>query len=265
MDFSTRSSGEYGSPSPRRQRPDVRVGLCGFTMAMTKYASQFPVVEIQSIFYDPPADAALLRWRDATGPEVEYTMKVWQLVTHPASSPTYRRAKRNGEPPLDAGFFQDSEAVAHGWARSVACANVLGATAMLFQCPASFSPDPVNVQRLRRFMERIERPKTSRLVWEPRGPAWVVEHSLAEAICKDLDLVYALDPFVTPISNCGPIYWRLHGVGGWHSSYTDADLDELHCTLAASGASGPAYVFFNNIPRVNDARRFRALLETTPG
>lgn len=37
----------------------VRVGLCGFSMAMRSYASQFPVVEVQSTFYDPPSTASI--------------------------------------------------------------------------------------------------------------------------------------------------------------------------------------------------------------
>jgi uncharacterized protein YecE (DUF72 family) len=30
----------------------VRVGLCGFTMAMEDYAMHFPVVEVQNTFYE---------------------------------------------------------------------------------------------------------------------------------------------------------------------------------------------------------------------
>ena len=55
------------------------------------------------------------------------------------------------------GFFRDSAAVAEGWHRSVQCATVLNATALLFQCPASFAPDRENVEQMRRIFERIER------------------------------------------------------------------------------------------------------------
>src|ERR687897_1305215 len=75
----------------------ARVGLCGFTMAMEDYALHFPVVEVQHTFYEPPHDEVIRRWLVHTPRTLEYTIKVWQLVTHAANSPTYRRMKR----PLD--------------------------------------------------------------------------------------------------------------------------------------------------------------------
>ena len=107
---------------------------------MRTYARDFPVVEIQGTFYDPPPDATMRKWLAATGPGLEYTMKVWQLVTHPATSPTYRRMKHALDASSAPGWFRDSAGVQEGWRRSVECASVLSATAMLFQCPASFAP-----------------------------------------------------------------------------------------------------------------------------
>src|SRR5918993_4204654 len=104
-------------------------------MSMEDYALHFPVVEIQNTFYDPPRDIFMQRWRSVTAPSLEYTMKVWQLVTHAAGSPTYRRMKRALPPGSEPGFFRDSPAVAEGWTRSLECARILRATAMLFQCP----------------------------------------------------------------------------------------------------------------------------------
>lgn len=63
---------------------NVRVRLCGFTISMKRYARHFPVVEVQNTFYDPPLNATLSKWRTITPPRFEYTMKVWQLVTHAA-------------------------------------------------------------------------------------------------------------------------------------------------------------------------------------
>jgi len=229
----------------------VRVGLCGFSMAMARYP--FPVVEVQSTFYEPPRDNVMEKWPRS----VEYTMKVWQLVTHAATSPTYRRMKRppRGQP----GFFRDTAAVREGWRRSVECAQLLRATAMLFQCPASFGPEPDNVDRMRSFFERIERP-AARLLWEPRGAAWVAQRKLATALCRDLDLVYVVDPFVTVPVARHPVYWRLHGIGGARYSYDDAELQRLREMLIDARPGAPAYVMFNNLPRIADARRFSQLL-----
>lgn len=46
----------------------VKIGLCGFTIAMGKYSSHFPVVEVQQTFYQPPAETVMRRWRASTDP-----------------------------------------------------------------------------------------------------------------------------------------------------------------------------------------------------
>ena len=234
---------------------DVRVGLCGFTMAMEDYALHFPVVEIQNTFYEPPSNHVLQRWLTVTPPSLEYTMKVWQLVTHARNSPTYRRLKTPLSTEAQPGLFRDSEAVQDGWRRSLECARILRATAMLFQCPASFTPDEENVRRMRRFFERIDRPE-ARLLWEPRGAAWVRERSLALSLCHDLALVHVVDPFVTTPEPGHPVYWRLHGVSGPRHTYTEGELKQLSEWLQRVDAPGSAYVMFNNMPRVADAKRF---------
>jgi uncharacterized protein YecE (DUF72 family) len=238
----------------------VRTGLCGFTMSMQDYARYFPVVEVQNTFYEPPRDALMKKWLAATPPSLEYTMKVWQLVTHGPKSPTYRRMKRPLSARDEPGFFRESAAVEEGWHRSVECANVLAATAMLFQCPASFGPDAENVRRMRRFFERIQRPR-ARLLWEPRGAAWVARRDLALSLSLDLDVVYVVDPFVTKPARGHAVYWRLHGFGGARNSYTDEQLQELHHMLLDAEHSGPAYVLFNNLPRVGDAKRLLRILK----
>ena len=232
---------------------ELRVGLCGFTIALADYPRRFPVVEVQQTFYEPPADATLAKWR-ANAPALEYTMKVWQLVTHAATSPTYRRAKdplhRSGE----CGGFRDSALVMHGWRRSVECASLLSASAMLFQTPASFGPERGNVERMRAFFARIERP-AARLMWEPRGARWTAERGLARALCDELGLVHVVDPFVTPPAPADVVYWRLHGAGAPRHAHDDAQLRDLHAMVGRC-TRGPAYVMFNHLPRVADAERF---------
>ena len=238
---------------------NVRIGLCGFTMAIEDYALYFPVVEIQHTFYEPPRDDVMRRWLAQTPPALEYTMKVWQLVTHAANSPTYRKMKSGLAAGAEPGAFRDSAAVQEGWRRSVECARLLGATAMLFQCPASFTPTEENIDRMRRFFERIDRPQ-ARLLWEPRGAAWVKERGLALSLCRDLDLVHVVDPFVTAPEPGHPVYWRLHGISGPRHSYADPQLEQLRTMLDRAAGPDPSYVMFNNLPRVGDAKRFARLV-----
>ena len=240
----------------------LRVGLCGFTMSIEDYPLYFPVVEVQQTFYEPPRELTLRRWVEGTPPGFEFTLKAWQLVTHPGTSPTYRRIKRPMTPAdrAGAGFFQDSAIVAEGYRRSIECARALRATAMLFQCPSSFTPDPQNVDRMRAFFTRVERPSGLRFLWEPRGSRWVAAREEARAIARELDLVHVIDPFVTPPpEKPAPVYWRLHGIGGARHSYTDAQLVRLKQMAEAARGDSPAWILFNNLPRVADARRFRKL------
>jgi len=238
-----------------------KVGLCGFTMAMEDYPRYFPVVEVQQTFYEPPKEAVMRRWFGAMPPGFEFTLKAWQLITHESKSPTYRRLKR----PLDdqerasCGGFRDTAIVREALKRTLDCAKVLGASTLLFQCPASFRPENDNVERLRHFVTHVARPQCPpglRLAWEPRGSAWTRHSDLAAQLCEELDLIYVVDPFVDAIrTTTGPAYLRLHGVTGARHVYTDAELRRL-AELTPPGA----YVMFNNIPRVSDARRFQALL-----
>jgi uncharacterized protein YecE (DUF72 family) len=238
------------------------VGLCGFTMSMQEYPRHFPVVEVQSTFYEPPRDAVITKWPKGIAPPLEYTMKVWQLVTHPANSPTYRRMKRALRPKDEPGFFRDSQIVEEGWQRSVECARLISASAMLFQCPASFTPEPENLASMRSFFARIKRPSSRlpRLLWEPRGAKWIAERELALSLCRDLDLVHVVDPFVTQPEPGHPVYWRLHGITGPRHSYTDSELRQIQSMLGKAKPNGPAHVLFNNLPRVGDAKRFLRLL-----
>ena len=234
----------------------VRVGLCGFTIAIADYPLHFPVVEVQQTFYQPPADGVMKRWVASTPRGFEFTMKAWQLITHEGNSPTYRRMRRALEPAERAtcGGFRDSEIVRLAFDRTLACAAILGATAILFQCPARFGPTEENAERMRNFFTRIanpKRPPNVRFLWEPRGPAWSRSAPLAEALADELGLGYVVDPFVdAPPLQASP-YFRLHGITGARHVYADAELDRL-----AAFTPPDAHVMFNNIPRAGDAERF---------
>ena len=234
---------------------DVRVGLCGWTMSQASYVRRFPLVEVQHTFYEPPPDGVLARWRAAVPPGFEFTMKAWQLITHESGSPTYRRLRR----PLpnsargQVGAFRSTPPVLAAWQRTLECAAVLRATAVLLQCPKSFRPTPDNVSRLRAFLAAVQRPD-ARLLWEPRG-SWPA--SLLTELCRDLDLVHVVDPMQAETVTPEQTYYRLHGTTGSRHVHTDAELRRLRDLV--DGRPSP-YVLFNNLPRVADAERFHALL-----
>jgi uncharacterized protein YecE (DUF72 family) len=80
------------------------------------------------------------------------------------------------------------------------------------------------------------------------------------SLCRELDLVHVVDPFVTTPDPAQPVYWRLHGPAGPRYSYSDAQLQQLREMLRAVHSAAPRYVMFNNMPRVADARRFAQLV-----
>jgi uncharacterized protein YecE (DUF72 family) len=230
----------------------VRVGLCGWTIAQARYVERFPVVEVQHTFYDPPEDRLLQRWRAGVPPSFEFTIKAWQLVTHDSSSPTYRRlrAPLPDEDRGQVGSFRTTPAVLRAWDRTLECARLLRATAILLQCPKRFRPTAVNVERLRTFAVTVERPDGVRLLWEPRGE-WPV--SLLTDLCRDLDLVHVVDPMQTETVTPEQTYYRLHGTTGSRHVHTADELRRLRDLVVDRP---DPYVLFNNLPRVGDAERF---------
>ncbi|HUS33448.1 MAG TPA: DUF72 domain-containing protein [Kofleriaceae bacterium] len=235
----------------------IKVGLCGFTMGAARYPFHFPVVEVQQTFYQPPAASVIQRWRVQMPASFEFTLKAWMLITHLAKSPTYRRLRRplTAREARDAGAFQATPIVDEAWRASVDAARILRATAMLFQCPASFRPTPENIENMRSFFTRIKRPPNVRLLFEPRGPAWTTD--VVRPIVDELGLVHVVDPFVHTTASTDLTYFRLHGITGNRHVYTD---DELRRLAAMIPQRGDTYVMFNNIPRVGDAERFKPLV-----
>ena len=232
----------------------IHVGCCGFRSSRAAYYGRLPAVEVQHTFYQPPRAETLERWRAEAPRGFAFTVKAWQLITHQASSPTYRRLKRelSEEEREGAGSFRRSAVVEEAWAVTLRSAEALEASAVLFQCPASFGPARENFTRLREFFRGRER-GGRHFCWEPRG-GW--PRALVAELCESLDLWHAVDPFAERTATPEHCYFRLHGRRGWRYKYEDAELEELLSMLPRRGDS---YVFFNNVHMLDDAARFREM------
>lgn len=233
----------------------IHVGCCGFPVKRETYYRAFSVVEVQQTFYQLPEVSTAGKWRKEAPSGFEFTMKAWQLITHEPSSPTYRRLRRPipEQRRREYGFFKDTEPVMKAWAETAEFAKALGATKIVFQCPASFEPSKENIDRLYRFFEKVERDRFI-FIWEPRG-RW--EEKEVERLCQELHLVPCLDPFVTPTVSSRLLYARLHGRTGYPYTYTDKDLIELE-RIARAYLVG--YLMFNNRSMYSDALRLKSLL-----
>jgi uncharacterized protein YecE (DUF72 family) len=232
------------------------VGCCGWTEAQSRYVADFPAIELQTTFYQPPAVNVALRWKSLAPASFHFCMKAWQLITHTPASPTYRHLKGAVSPEEYGlyGSFRPTEQVWLAWERTREIATAIDARAIVFQCPKSFLPTRENILNLSAFFQKIDRGGRA-LAWEPRGEDWRPE--LIRDLCAQNDLVHCVDPFVAdPVYGDG-LYWRLHGKTGYRYRYTEADLAELETKLhERAGLSGPHYVMFNNIYSQQDAMRF---------
>lgn len=233
----------------------IHVGTCGFPKKRAEIFSCLDVVEVQRTFYELLSPEALARLRKEAPQGFLFTLKAFQGITHPASSPTYRRTKLPSTfRPENLGFFRRTEEVEACARHTLSLALALSARVIVFQCPPSFSPTPENIENLVSFFERFPRGEYL-LAWEPRGK-WKKEE--VQAICRSLDLVHVVDPFTGEPEWGKVVYFRLHGKGSYRYQYTEEELHFLARKLAGYGRE--TFCLFNNIPMFEDARRLRAIL-----
>jgi len=230
----------------------VKIGCCGFPKGMRHYFSHFRLAEVQQTFYKPPQVDTALRWREQAASDFEFTLKAWQLITHPPSSPTYRKAGLGipKEKEASYGFFQPTEEVMAAWRSTREIAEALRAKVIVFQCPPSFGEEAHNVENMRSFFTALEREFL--FVWEPRGK-WSDEG--IRALCQELDLVHCVDPFQREPLYGEVKYFRLHGGPGYRHRYTDEELGWLGHRWKEG------YFLFNNLSMYDDALRFEGMVK----
>ena len=237
---------------------ELRVGICGFAEAQQRCFADFTILEVQRSFYQPPRLATAQRWRSQAPKGFLFTLKAWQLLTHEASSPTYRRLteKLSRDQLARTGGLRWNDVTSMAWERTRALANALDAPAIVFQMPRSFLPSTPNLHRIEHFFGHIAR-DGRRLIFEPRGPDW--DDAILMPLLVGLDLVHGVDPFLRAPLGAGLRYFRLHGKPAYHYRYryTDQDLEQLARRLAADDA---AWVLFNNQSMAEDARRLLRIL-----
>ncbi|MCS7144324.1 MAG: DUF72 domain-containing protein [Archaeoglobaceae archaeon] len=212
----------------------MKIGCCGFPVAMEKYFQKFEVVEVQKTFYKPPSIETARKWRENAPKDFEFTVKAWQVITHPPTSPTYRKVNLKVE---DAGFFKPIKPVFEAWEITREIANILGAKFVLFQTPKSFKESEENIKNMNQFFHSIERDFI--FGWEARG--WSA--GAVKRVCEELSLVHVVDPFESqPVF--GEIkYFRIH------KNHTD---EEIFSLLRKAD-----YVMFNNPFMLHDAEKLK--------
>jgi uncharacterized protein YecE (DUF72 family) len=250
---------------------NIRIGCCGFAGSHSEYIKQFRTVEIQQTFYEPPRLSTAQRWRTEVPSDFEFTLKAWQLITHEATSATYRRLHTplSEEAKICVGSFKPTDDVWKAWLRTKEIAISLKVRVVVFQCPASFEPSEKNKTNLRKFFtSAYEDARKSdwkiSFGWEPRGE-W--QKKEIASLCNDLNLIHIVDPFRHEPATSGDFsteggcasgaYFRLHGISSYRHKYTDKELEHLKGIVKTRKIG---YCMFNNIFMKEDAIRFAQMI-----
>jgi uncharacterized protein YecE (DUF72 family) len=236
----------------------VRVGICGFCLPQAELFRQFKLLEVQQTFYKPPQLKTVERWRQIASDDFEFTLKAYQTITHAGYSPTYRRTNLTADQLKQCGGFRDTPLVREGWEVTRNLARALEARIVVFQCPPRFAATEEDVAQVRRFFTWATRDGL-RFAWEPRHATWT--STLIADLCRELDLIHAVDPFESKSQFGEPRYYRLHGtaLGGFRYDYdhpySDAELHSIHEKCCGQ----PTYCLFNNMQMAEDATRFKKI------
>lgn len=247
----------------------VFIGTCGWSVrgGRRAYFEKFDCIEIQSTFYKLPSETTAAKWAEEAPPGFRYTMKAFQAVTHPPTSPTWRKAgitvpegKRDRY-----GFLKPTEENFEAWEQTVKIARAVGAKVVVVQCPASFRATDENAENLVEFFKTAGEPPFA-VGLELRGN-WRENEKLVAKLCDDLGLIHVVDPFrwYPPLSKHPTAYFRLHGIGrgevNYRYKYTDEDLARLkEFVERALESREEIYVMFNNLFMAQDAERFKELI-----
>jgi uncharacterized protein YecE (DUF72 family) len=260
------------------------------------YAGQFPLAEVDSTYYAPPAEQQARLWAQRTPDGFRFDVKAYSLLTgHPTKPQSLWKDLREGlseEARENRSLYAthlDPEALDEAWRRFAAAlaplheAGRLGA--VLFQYPPWFHPSREHRAQLEAIRERL--PDYGVCV-ELRSPRWVAserdrdrtlgllrDHHLTY-VCVDAPPVSEL-PRLLELTTTDLFVMRFHGRANdtWKGRtrtaaerfrylYSQDELEEL--ANEAAGVAGQAresHLLMNNCYRdygVRNAAQLRALL-----
>jgi uncharacterized protein YecE (DUF72 family) len=260
------------------------------------YASKFPLTEIDSTYYAPPAEEQARLWAERTPEGFRFDVKAYSLLTgHPTRPRSLWKDLREGLAPEVAEKRNlypkhlDPEAREEAWRRFTAALRPLHEAgrlgAVLFQYPPWFGPRKDNraeVAALRRRMPDY------RISVEFRSPRWTQEERDRErtfGLLEEHGLVFVgVDapavsglPRVLAITNPELLVVRFHGrsEATWKDTsksaaerfryrYSRQELEELADPIAeAAEQAQETHLLMNNCYRdysVHNAAELRELL-----
>jgi len=240
---------------------DIFVGTCGFCEGMKKYFNDFETVEIQQTFYKILDEKILKKWRDLCPENFIFNFKVFQGISHPYSSPTWRRSNVNVEEiKNDVGFLKPTRIVFDYWNKMLKYADILKSRVLVIQMPEKFKDEENNWENAEKFFRKIER-RDFEIGIELRG--WKEER--IKKFCKNFDLIDVCDINLrTPASQRKISYFRLHGSYenkkiNYNHKYSDEELSQIMKNIKNLETT---FIYFNNMFMCDDAKRFKSLVKS---
>jgi uncharacterized protein YecE (DUF72 family) len=290
---------------------EIRVGTAGWTdktliesgwypegatnpeKRLRYYASQFPLVEVDSAYYALPAEQTAAAWADRTPAHFTFNIKAFSLFTqHPTpvkALPTDLR-EAAGKAGKERVYLKDvdQEVVKAAWKRFLAALEPLRSAgklgAILLQFPPWFPIGRANKQYI---LDCAERVAPDRVCVEFRNHTWMTDDNKDETlkflsdhrlpyVCVDEPQGYSnsIPPVLAATSDLAVV--RLHGHSKhWDAKtvqerfnyrYSDAELETWAGNVKKLAADADeTHVVFNNCYRdyahVN-ARQMEGLLGT---
>jgi uncharacterized protein YecE (DUF72 family) len=257
------------------------------------YAARFPLTEIDSTYYAPPAETQARLWAERTPDGFRFDVKAYSLLTgHPTRPQSLWTDLRERLPEDKRRVYPnhlDPESLDEVWRRFDAAlrplhdAGKLGS--ILFQYPPWFTPRKDNRQGLNALRERLPE---YRIAVEFRSPRWTAEprdRDRTLALLKDLGLIYVgVDaprvsglPRILAVTNPDLLVVRFHGRSDstWNDTsgsaaerfkylYSSDELRELADALAeAAEQARETHLLMNNCYRdysVRNAAELRDLI-----
>ena len=231
---------------------------------MKKYFEVFDLIELQSTFYKLPSIETAKRWREEAPSNFTYTMKAWQAITHPPSSPTWRKSglKVPSEVQDRYGHLKPTNENYEAWEKTLEIAKVLRCPVLVLQMPPSFVKSAENMSNVRTFMNAIKRPQELVIGIEFRHESWDLD--AIGKLCEELNMVHIVGPFKQTLATTlgQVIYYRLHGLGkrAYVYDYSDEELKQLYERwVKPYEKKKDVYVLFNNTNMANDALDFKRI------
>jgi len=233
------------------------IGCAGFHMKMESYLQRFSTVEVQETFFDPPSRRTLARWRRTAPEGFSFVLKAWQVITHPADSPGYRKIQRpwlRDQADL-CGHFQAGGVVQEAWETLREAAEALEARGIVFRTPASFTPSEENRRNMTRFFSSLER-GGRHLIWDPEG-VWQDEE--ISSVCDDLGLIPAQDPLLASSSAGKPFYFRVKPKTRGRGAFRSDDFHRILESAEAGDDGHPreGFVIWDTPQADRDAKHFQ--------